>query len=1350
MEEVKRLRVKRRSCRASITKLLAKVQDATSCELNTLNPETVTESRRLAVTTTLGQLKTKRDLLIKLDSDICDTILTEEELETELTDTDIYLTELEEKIAVVEEYVKKASQPPVVPRQVTRPLIAHLPTSTDMLAHSIPETDLTERPAHVATNTTHHTAADSSHPDDGNRPINTLSTRSTAQTHSRLPKLTLPNFNGNPLQWQTFWDSFTAAVDSNADLSLVQKFGYLRAQLQGDAANAISGLPLTDANYIHSVTLLKERFGQKHKLVDAHMEALLNIPAPSNSLTSLQSFYDTVQSHMRSLSTLGKTPDSYGTLLSSVILGKLSSDTKTRMARDHYDTEWTVEDLMASILKEIRIFEAGQHTSRRPSSMSTTSTFYMGANRGGTQKKHKKDPNCVFCKGTHKPNLCTTVTCPKARLAVVKNAGLCFNCLGRHKVFQCPSKFTCRECRKKHHTSLCHAFTIEPAPGSQPTSAVTTSTDQATPPTVTTTAQTIRATTQSQDTRTTAATTSLSAISTSVCLLKTAIANVSAGQTTVEGHILFDEGAQRSFITQELADQLQLQPNNYEHISVSSFGEQVSASKRLAVAAISIETLNKGHIPISVLVVPKLAAPIRNSVRTHLDKLPYLQGLPLAHPVTNDENFHISILIGADFYWQFIQDRIVRGDGPTGVESRLGYLLSGPLPSPQVYITCSQVLTLSCITELVDCDNFWQIESTAVKQNSDREFLQQYLQNNVTVQPNGTYSLKFPWKTNHPPLPTNYTICARRTRSMANRLAKTHLLQLYNSIIEEQESRGFIERVSGNMSTLVHYIPHHPVRKESLTTPIRIVYDCSCKQSPDLPSLNDCLNPGPPFLNDLCAILIRFRLHNIAFSSDIEKAFLHVHLDKADRDFTRFLWLSNPADPHSPFVTFRFKVVLFGATCSPFMLNAAITYHLEQNDSSTSTDLIRNLYVDNVVSGCHSEEAAVDYFIQSRSILGKANFNLRSWASNSKQLNTTAKAHNVLDHTNPVKVLGLWWDTHSDMIFASPKPDDAVSTMLATKREILKWTSSIFDPLGLISPVTITAKLFLQSLWQQNLNWDSQLNEDLSKTWFDIAVNITQATTMPFPRQCITMVTSTDLKLHIFTDASPRTYGALAYLQQGTKSAILMSKSRAAPLKQHSLPRLELMAAVLGRRLYSFIAKSINIDTNVYFWSDSQIVLSWITSKKILKPFVNNRVQEIRSVSASWRYCPSADNPADLLTRGITFQQLNSSIQWRYGPSWLKLPSKWPVWPQAEILLTQADYDEDIETPSVEKSLADTTEPFSTGIQHLIDITRYSKLSKLLSVTAYVCRFTHNSRQPSSSRQIGPLTPSELSQANLK
>ena len=215
--------------------------------------------------------------------------------------------------------------------------------------------------------------------------------------------------------------------------------------------------------------------------------------------------------------------------------------------------------------------------------------------------------------------------------------------------------------------------------------------------------------------------------------------------------------------------------------------------------------------------------------------------------------------------------------------------------------------------------------------------------------------------------------------------------------------------------------------------------------------------------------------------------------------------------------------------------------------------------------------------------------------------------------------------------------------------------------------------------------------------------------------------------LHIFADASPQAYGAVAYLVQGTQSTILMSKARAAPLKQHTLPRLELMAAVLGARLYVFISTSINI-TDTFFWSDSQIVLSWITSKKTLKPFVSDHINEIRSVSTEWRY-------ADLLTRGISFDQFNSSTQWRHGPTWL----------YAEILIVQADADEEVGTPA-----AITTEPPSVGLHHLIDLTRFSKLSKLLSVTAYLYRFIHNTRQFSSSQQTGPLTVSELTRANLK
>ena len=126
---------------------------------------------------------------------------------------------------------------------------------------------------------------------------------------SRLPKLTLPTFSGNILDWLTFWDSFQAAIHLNPNLSGVQKFNYLKAQLQGDAARTVEGFPLSDQNYLHAVTILQDRFGQTHKLVAAHMRALLEIPAPSNALNSLRMFHDTIESHSRGLSSLGKSED---------------------------------------------------------------------------------------------------------------------------------------------------------------------------------------------------------------------------------------------------------------------------------------------------------------------------------------------------------------------------------------------------------------------------------------------------------------------------------------------------------------------------------------------------------------------------------------------------------------------------------------------------------------------------------------------------------------------------------------------------------------------------------------------------------------------------------------------------------------------------------------------------------------------------------------------------------------------------------------------------------------------------------------------------------------------------------
>jgi len=199
--------------------------------------------------------------------------------------------------------------------------------------------------------------------------------------------------------------------------------------------------------------------------------------------------------------------------------------------------------------------------------------------------------------------------------------------------------FTCKECKKRHHSSLCQSF----ASDSEQTQANSHSTS----------------TTPTNETSglATMASTPLSAFHASVCFPKTAIAEVSSYTTVAEGHILFDEGAQRSFITQQLADELNLQPHSHQSISVSSFGAQVSPSGTLAVAIMFIHALDGTHIQISVLIVLKLAALI--SARTHLHTIPYLKSLSLAHPVTGYENFDISVLIGADYYWQFIEDHAV-------------------------------------------------------------------------------------------------------------------------------------------------------------------------------------------------------------------------------------------------------------------------------------------------------------------------------------------------------------------------------------------------------------------------------------------------------------------------------------------------------------------------------------------------------------------------------------------------------------------------------------------------------------------------------------------------------------------
>jgi len=182
--------------------------------------------------------------------------------------------------------------------------------------------------------------------------------------------------------------------------------------------------PLTDLNFQHSVALLKERFGQPYKLVNAHIDALRNLEKPANNLASLQFFHDKLKSHIRALESLGKSPDIYCAMLTPMLLGKLPTELQKQFARDHNSSEWSIEEVLVFILKEIHVLEVSFYSNGfTKDAHSTAGAFHTAVGKAGHREKRKSV--CTYCKGSHTANQCTVIKDHQQRAAIVKTAGLC-------------------------------------------------------------------------------------------------------------------------------------------------------------------------------------------------------------------------------------------------------------------------------------------------------------------------------------------------------------------------------------------------------------------------------------------------------------------------------------------------------------------------------------------------------------------------------------------------------------------------------------------------------------------------------------------------------------------------------------------------------------------------------------------------------------------------------------------------------------------------------------------------------------------------------------------------------------
>lgn len=322
-------------------------------------------------------------------------------------------------------------------------------------------------------------------------------------------------------------------------------------------------------------------------------------------------------------------------------------------------------------------------------------------------------------------------------------------------------------------------------------------------------------------------------------------------------------------------------------------------------------------------------------------------------------------------------------------------------------------------------------------------------------------------------------------------------------------------------------------------------------------------------------------------------------------------------------------------------------------------------------------------------------------------------------------VLGLLWDLKSDNLVCKIGETMKISEPL-TKRKVLSVTQRIFDPVGFTAPVSLIPKLILQETWIQKMKWDEELSETLKQQFSNWLKGINLLSQVQIPRWLnICPEREKEISLHVFSDASKRAYATCIFIRaetsEGIKIQLVNAKSRVAPIKELTIPRLELLSCLIGARLAKNVKNDLSLHVNTIFWSDSSTALGWIRRKQEWGIFVHNKVLEIRNLTEvrNWRHVPGDLNPADLPSRGCSFEQLQKSRWWE-GPSWLYLPeSEWP--PQIE-----EDPNEDLINREKKKTILTLLDKKEDNLNRFYQY--FSSYKKTVRMIAWIYRFYHKSK----------------------
>ena len=820
-----------------------------------------------------------------------------------------------------------------------------------------------------------------------------------------------------------------------------------------------------------------------------------------------------------------------------------------------------------------------------------------------------------------------------------------------------------------------------------------------------------------------------------------------------------------------MANHLNLKPLK-DTVAVATFGS--STEKICGATTFTLSSLLKkdwSH-QVSAVMVDKITGEHPRQDASMVKSLPAIKDLTPADPLFHRPG-RIDVLLGADVL-PYVQSTSDTPSSIIAVDTVFGHAFMGtykPTPtttpiraSIQLANESSPPATLKHLIQQVA--RFWETENPllmASPHNTEElRVLHEYAATHKFISHAGKYQVLLPRRLEKRQLGESKTQALQRYHQNESSLLKKGTFLQYQAVVQEYLDLNHARLCTAEElllpASVSYYLPMHGVVKaSSTTTRLRVVFDGSAVTTSGW-SLNDTLSVGPMLHPKLSEILLRFRKYRIALSGDISKMYREILLTPADQQFHRFWWRPKVEEPVRPYCMNR---VTFGVTCSPFL--AVKTLQQAATDFGSAypnaqLHLNRSFYVDDLLGGADTVQEAKDLYSQLSEILSKAGFTLRKYRSNSKEV-LGAIPNELLEpmptkemvdcHSSSYpKALGLVWDSVNDTMCTdvshSGKPAQ-------TKKEILSDTSKTFDILGWITPAILPMKVLFQDLWQLKVGWDEKLPQSYlqqHQAWRD---ELPLLSDIQLPRSYFLPEEHLTVQLHGFSDASEKAYGAVVYVRATYKThsptcRLVTAKSKVAPLKQRTIPELELCGAVLLADLLETTASILDIPAEqVTAWSDSTIVLCWLkNSLSRYKTYVANRITTATShfPPTIWLHVPTDSNPADCASRGLSAKELREHALWWNGPPWLSIePLVLPRQPQQAVLDEHQGQDAKPGT-----CLAITAVP-TVWLAN-----RFSSYHTLTKVTAWVRRAAYNFLSPINLHPLNKdefLTVEEVKQATI-